>query len=459
MRRKIISLLLTGAFAVSALVGCGSSSDSTAKDTEVSSQETGAEKEDSTALVQKKESSKDTTEIEFWYAGGKTAVQVVQDIIDKYNASQSVYHVSAVTQADYDETYQKLQAGIAGKAAPDVVLLDAGVARSLSDKNLTADLTPYIDAAADFSMDDLIQVFADQGKDDKGKIFAIPAYGTTQVFYYNIEAFKDAGINAEDIKTWQDLAEAAKKIKDGGKFTYGWEPMWGADNMIDAAFSNGGKIFSEDGTQVTINSDEWVEVWEGFRTWIHDDKTMAIHSGGQGWEYWYNTIDDVLNGVAGGYTGSSGDQADLDFSVVAAMEQPAWDEDSASAPMAEALTLNVLEGSSEEEKQGAFDFIKYFTNPESQAAWTMGTGYVAVNTKINDNKEYQAYVAENPQAAVPFSQASHGSVYPYDPTNGAVIDALRIAADKVEIDGVSAKEALDEAQKTAQAALDEALGK
>lgn len=457
MKKRWISLGLTGAFAVSVLAGCGSASDSQAQNNEASVQET--QEKNAEETTQESASAEAATEIEFWYAGGKTAVQVVQDIIDKYNASQSAYHVSAVTQADYDETYQKLQAGIAGKAAPDVVLLDAGVARSLSDKNLITDLTGYIDAADDFRTDDLIQVFADQGKDDNGKIFAIPAYGTTQVLYYNREAFNAAGINAADIKTWQDLATAAQKIKDGGKFTYGWEPMWGADNLIDAAFSNGGSIFSEDGTQVTINSDEWVDVWEGFRAWIHDDKTMAIHSGGQGWEYWYNTIDDVLNGVAGGYTGSSGDQADLDFGVVAAMEQPAWDEDSTSAPMAEALTLSVLEGSRDEEKQGAFDFIKYFTNAESQAAWTMATGYVAVNTKVNDNAEYQAYVEKNPQAAVPFAQASHGSVYPYDPTNGAVIDALRIAADKVEIDGVSAKEALDEAQKTAQAALDEALGK
>ena len=89
----------------------------------------------------------------------------------------------------------------------------------------------------------------------------------------------------------------------------------------------------------------------------------------------------------------------------------------------------------------------------------MATGYVAVNTKVNDNPEYQAYVEKNPQAAVPFAQASHGTVYPYDPTNGAIMDALKIAADKVEIDGISAKDALDEAQKTAQAALDEALGK
>lgn len=397
------------------------------------------------------------TEIEFWYSGGKTAVGVVQEIIDAYNASQDTYQVTAVTQADYDETYQKLQAGIAGNAAPDLVLMDASAARSLSDKNLLADMKPLMDADEEFNMEDYLEVFTQQGIDDNGKVYAFPAYGTTQVCYYNIAAFEKAGIKAEDIKTWQDLAEAAKAIKETGEYEYGWEPMWGADNLIDAAFSNGASIFNEDGTQVTINSPEWVEVWEAFRTWIHDDETMAIHSGGQGWEYWYNTIDDVIGNIAGGYTGSSGDQADLDFSIVAAMEQPAWDEDSESAPMAEALTLSILEGSSDEEKTGAMEFTKYFANAESQAKWTMATGYVAVNKSVEENADYQAYVAENPQAGVPFAQAAHGSVYPYDPTNGAVIDALKIAADKIEIDGISAQEALDEAQETAQIALDEAL--
>ena len=110
-------------------------------------------------------------------------------------------------------------------------------------------------------------------------------------------------------------------------------------------------------------------------------------------------------------------------------------------------------------KQGAFEFIKYFKNADNQAKWTMSTGYVAVNQQINDNADYQAYVEENPQEAVPFAQAAHGTVYPYDPTNGAIKDALKVAADKVEIDGIDAKTALDEAQATAQAALDEALGK
>ena len=447
MNKKLVSVLLASAMAVTVLAGCGSKAEGTADTAANAQAETGDAAE-----------TGDTVDVEFWYSGGKTAVGVVQEIVDSFNASQSKYHVSTVTQADYDETYQKLQAGIAGNAAPDLVLLNAETARTLASKNLLADMQPMIDGDSEFNADDYLKVFYDQGVDETGKVFGLPAYGTTQVMYYNMAAFDAAGVKAENIKTWSDLAEAAKKIKAAG-YEYGWEPMWGPDNMIDAAFSNGASIFNEDGTQVTINSPEWVEVWEAFRTWIHDDKTMAIHSGGQGWEYWYATIDDVIAGKAGGYTGSSGDQADLDFSIVAAMEQPAWSASTTSAPMAETKTLSVLEGSSDAEKQGAFAFIKYFTNAESQAKWTMSTGYVAVNQKINDNADYQSYVAENPQAAVPFAQATHGTVYPNDPTNGAIKDALKVAADKVEIDGVSAKEALDEAQKTAQAALDEALAK
>ena len=333
MKKKFLSVMLAGMMLSMTVVGCG--------DTEsVSTIEN-----DIPEVGGNNDSGK--VEVEFWYSGGKTAVGVVQEIVDSYNASQDTYVITTVTQADYGETYEKLQAGIAGNAAPDLVLLDKGSARSLSDKGLVADLTERMNADSEFNEDDYVSAFFNQVKDDSGKTFGIPAYGTTQVLYYNIAAFEEAGIDPQSIKTWQDLSEAADKIKAGGTYTYGWEPMWGADNLIDAVFSNGGTIFSEDGQTVTINSEEWVEVWEAFRTWIHEDETMAIHSGGQGWEYWYNTIDDVLLNVAGGYTGSSGDQADLDFSIVGAIEQPAWDESTSSSPMAVALTMSVLAGSSD----------------------------------------------------------------------------------------------------------------
>ncbi len=443
-KKKFMSVLLTAALTASMFAGCGSSADD---DNVTATIEAGTE--NVTA-------SGEAVEIDLWYSGGKTAVNVFQAIVDDFNATQTEYHVNTVTQADYTETYEKLQAGIAGGNAPDMALLGVDNSRYLSKKNLIADITPYIEADSEFDKDDYLNAFFAQGYDSEGKLFAMPAYGTTQVLYYNIAAFEAAGVEPESIKTWQDLEAAAEKIAALDEYEVGWEPMWGSGNLIDASLSNGGSVLSEDGKTVTINSEEWVEVWEAFRTWIHEDEIMKIHSGGQGWEYWYKTIDDVLANTAGGYTGSSGDQADLDFSVVAALEQPGWGEN-ASAPSATALQLVMLESSSDAEKQGVYEFMKFFTTPENQAKWSMETGYVAVRNSTQEVPEFAAYCEENPQALVPLQQASHGSILPEDPTGGKIWDALEVAADKVEIEGISAQEALGEAQATAQAALDEAL--
>lgn len=397
------------------------------------------------------------TEVTLWYSGGKTAAGVMEEMVQEFNASQEQYTVAGVVQADYDETYQKLQAGIASKTAADLALMDADKAYSLAAKGLLEDIRPLAEADETFAEDQYLEVFYKQGVKEDGALFALPAYGTTQVMYYNRAVFEKAGIVPEEIKTWQDLEQIAGKLAASGQEdVFAWEPMWNEDNLIDAAFSNGAKFFSEDGTTVTINSQEWVDAWESFGKWIHEDKIMRIHYGGQGWEYWYSTMDDAVNGLAAGYTGSSGDQADLDFSIVGAMEQPGFGSHP-SAPVARALQF-VMPGSDRTEaKAGAYAFMRFFGSPENQAKWSMATGYVPVQKATLEDETYQAYTEENPHALVPFTQASHGSILPIDPTGGKIYDALAIAADQVEIEHITAKQALDDAQKTAQKALDAVL--
>lgn len=395
-------------------------------------------------------------QIEYWYGLGGKLGQNMEKIIKEFNASQDKYEVKGVAQEDYNATFKNLQAGIAAKKTPALAILEADKQSILANKDLLTNISDYTGKDKDFNEKNYLETFMDLGK--KGdKLLGFPIYGTTQVLYYNKKAFKDAEISEDSLNTWTGLAEAAKKLtkKNGNDVSfYGWEPMWGPDNLIDAALSNGGKILSDDGKKVLINSPEWIEAWDSFRKWINEDNIMKIHSSGQGWEYWYSTIDDVMKDNAAGYTGSSGDQGDLDFNKLAAHQQPAFKAGQQAKPVAEAKLLVIPKGVSEEEKKGAYEFIKYFTSAKVSAEWAMASGYIPVNKGSMDIPQFKEFVQKNPQAAVPAAQAAHGSKIFIDPTNGKILDALKIAADKVEIENVSAKTALDEAQKTAQEALD-----
>ncbi|GGG62543.1 ABC transporter substrate-binding protein [Paenibacillus radicis (ex Gao et al. 2016)] len=391
--------------------------------------------------------------IEFWYGLGGKLGENMQTLINNFNASQSEVIVKPVVQADYSETEKKLQAAIAGGKVPAAVL-SSNV--DWARKGYYASLDELIAGQADFNAADVIPTFLEQGKVD-GKQYFLPMYGTTQVMYYRKDALEKINVKPEDLTTWEALANAAKEmtVKNGAQTSfYGWEPMWGMENMMDAVFGKGGSVLSEDGKTVTIDSPEWVETWDQFRKWIHEDKIMRIHSGGQGWEYWYKTIDDVMKGQAAGYTGSSGDQGDLDFSILGAMEQPGWEGKGPGKPVANAIMAGIPAGASPEQQQAAFKWFTYFMNAENTAFWSMNTGYIAVRQSAQDDPKFAAFTQENPQSMVPLKQAAHASKPFQDPTGGKITDALKVAADKVQISNVPAAEALKEAKEKAQRELD-----
>ncbi len=398
--------------------------------------------------------------IEFWYGLGGKLGENVEKLITEFNESQDEVTVVGVAQGDYDETVQKLQAAIAAKKVPAAVLLETEPLNAFADKGVLASLSSYIEKEENFNSDDFVKAFYEQGNID-GEQYGIPLFGTTQVLYYRKDMFEEAGITPDTLKTWESLAGAAEKLtkKNGNDVTvYGWEPMYGEDNLIDAALSNGGKYISEDGKEVLIDSPEWIESWEFFRKAIHEDKTMAIHHGGQGWEYWYKTIDDVMQDRAAGYTGSSGDQGDLDFTKVAAYPQPGW-EGQNSAPHAEARVGAVPALASDEQKEAAFKWLTFFSNSKNTAQWSMDSGYIAVRKSAQDEPSFKEFAEKNPQILVPLEQAQYATPPFVDPTGGRIIDALKIAADKVEIEGKSAEVALKEAKEIAQKELDKVNNK
>ena len=398
--------------------------------------------------------STEKVEIEFWYGLGSEADIKMKEIIEGFNDSQDNYVVKAVPQANYDETYQKVQAAIASNTAPGVFITEGEAMHDLASKEVIAPLDELMEADNNFDEADFLEVFINPTKINDS-YFGLPAYGTTQVMYYRKDIFEEAGIDPEEaFASWENLAKASKEFQDKGLTEYGHLPMWGSGNLMDIALSNGGEILSEDGKEVLIDRPEWIEAWEFIRKQIHEEKTMKVNSGGQGWEYWYKTIDEVMNGSAASYTGSSGDKGNLDFDIIDSTVQPGLNGND-PRPNAGALFMAIPNDISEEEKDAAYAWMSYFTSAEVNADWAKTIGYIPVRYSAMEVPEYAKFIEGNKYAGVPFEQAQTGSASFIDPTDGKITDAISIAADKVELENISAEEALSDAKIAAQKALDE----
>lgn len=435
MRKEAINRLLCGLLAAALCTGCGGSGTETIKD-----------------------SDDGAVEIEFWYGLGGKLGETMDSIIDDFNEAQDEVKVIGVQQSDYDETKRLVQSAIASGKVPAAALFSNQYLRQFAEKGTLEYLDRFIDEDPDFHKEDLTESLMDYCRNEDGTTFGLPVYGTTQVMYYDKAVFEENEIDPDEaFANWQSLAEAAEKmtVKENGETVfYGWEPMYGVENLKDIAFCNGAKVLSDDGKTVLVDSAEWVEAWEAVRKWIHEDQIMQIHSGGDGWEFWYKTIDDVMQGRAAGYIGSNGDQGDLDFDRLAAHMQPGFGEH-APSPVADPITCAILNKASDEQKEAAFKWISYLTGVQGTAKFAMNTGYAPVRISVLEDEEFQAYLEENPQAKVPLEQLDYAQRNFADPTNGKIDQALKDAADMVEIENIPAKEALGIARETSQKALDE----
>lgn len=188
MKKKIVSVILASTLLVSALTGC-----SAIKATQpAASDAASAAQEEATA------NGGAPVEIEFWHALGGTLGDSLQSIIDSYNASQSEYVIKPVIIGSYTEIDEKLQAAYVAKNVP--ALVAGGSQDTFYQKGLVENFEDYM--PENYNKEDIVGGFMDAANRDGKMVFA-PAYGTSQVLYYNKAILGEAGYTEADLSSWQ----------------------------------------------------------------------------------------------------------------------------------------------------------------------------------------------------------------------------------------------------------------
>lgn len=357
-------------------------------------------------------------EIIFWHAFSGNLGKSLNEIVDEFNHKHPELKVKTINKGSYEET---LNAGIAAfrsNSAPDILqVYEVGTATMMHAGDITKSINDLMKSAGiPLSSQNFLAAIGVYYSDSKGKLLSLPFNSSTPVFYYNKDAFKQAGLDAQSPpKTLEEVKEISAKImahKSGNincGLTISW-PAWvliengsARNNAIYATKNNG---FGGLDARVTLKHPYYKKIL----TDLSDmSKNRRFVYGGRG----DKPSELFTTGQCAMLIDSSGSYADIkanskfNFSVSALPYYA-----SLGAPKNSIIggaSLWVFSGKTPKKYQAIATFLNYLSSPEVMAKWHQQTGYIPVTKAAYELSKKQGFYQNNPQAEVPIQQLNAGS--------------------------------------------------
>lgn len=185
----------------------------------------------------------------------------------------------------YDQMHNKLLIALqSGVGAPDIADIEISKFANYL-KGSTPQLVPMNDVVEPL-MDKMIKARFDNYAKD-GNYYGIPFHVGATVMYYNMEMMDAAGVDIDEIVTWDDYVEAGKKVKEAtGKpmTTVEVTEQWTLYPMISQI---GSDIFAEDGS-IILDNEKNERVLSFINDMVHESEVAVPAPGGfhHSEEYW-----------------------------------------------------------------------------------------------------------------------------------------------------------------------------
>ncbi len=170
-----------------------------------------------------------------------------------------------VTFVPWEDVSTRLNTGFAGGTAPDVFGHGPAAAAGLAESDRLEPLDGFIELLEPSDLEDLAAFLV--GGQVNGSQYMVPLGGEGRLIAYRKDLFADAGLDPDDPpSTWNDAYDAAVELTSGD--TAGLILQTGEIQRVQSFMgllgSEGGQLLSDDGAEVTWNSDAGVRALEYF---------------------------------------------------------------------------------------------------------------------------------------------------------------------------------------------------
>ncbi len=351
------------------------------------------------------------TEISWWHAMTGANNEVVETLSKEFNDSQSDYKVVPVFKGTYPEA---LNAGIAAfraKQPPHILqVFDVGTGVMMGAEGAVKPVAEILSmGGTEFDKSQYLPGIVAYYSRPDGTMLSFPYNSSSPVLYYNKDILEKAGLDTENPpKTWPEVFEAARKIKESGAASCGFTSTWLTWIHLEnfAAWNNQQYGTNQNGlggtdSELTFNSPLFVQ---HFQTIADLAKDGTFKYGGRTSE----AKQDFLAGECGLFTESSGGLGDIVKSGMNyGIGQLPYYPEAEGAPqntIPGGASLWVFGGHDDEAYKGVAAFFQFLSQTPIQARLHQVSGYLPVTMAAYEETKKSGFYEKNPAREIPIQQ-------------------------------------------------------
>lgn len=393
-----------------------------------------------------KKDARDENVLQFWHAMGGPLGEVLTDMVDDYNKTNPPMKVKLVNMGGYTALSQKITGAARVRTLPALAQVYEAWTVNYYKEGLVVPAQKFIDQDTLFqkTLDDIFPAYI-EGNTTDGKLISFPFNKSVRALYYNKDLLKKYGYGRPP-ETWDEFLEYCKTMtvrKNGDTELWGTAMVkrngWSYANLL---LQFGGEFLTPDKNKVAFNSEPGIKALEYLRDLIFKHNVAYTT---QGYEYQNDFLAGKVAMIEGStvsikFMGRSMPEGfNLGIAPVPAAKRKAM--------IVQGTNVAIFSDISEEKQKAAWEFVKWFTNTENTARWSMGTFYLPVRKSVYDIPEYNQWIAKYDGLRAVYDQLDYAAFEP---------DVASWVAGRDELVRFAVSSVLIGKTKSAEAALDDA---
>lgn len=408
----------------------------------------------------------DGVRIIFWHAMGGPLGEMLEDsLIADFNAGHPGIEIIPVCMGNYRALSQKIMASVMAGDPPDLAQAYETWTAQLIGGEVLVPLDSLMRVDTTFTpemWEDIYPVFRDNSTFD-GRIYSFPFNKSVPVIYYNRELFNERSL--QPAGTWEEHRELLMALTLDGNHDGDLndeEDRWGTAFtssvwMFECLLAQaGGTVLNEAGTATGFSSPEGIAALDYLVSLIHTDRTAYLSTG---FEHQREFAAGRVALVQGSVTSLAFMERDmqrrresgLSSFTIGIAPLPAGEE---RAVFIAGTNVILFRQGDPARIDAAWEFIKWFTEPEQQARWFAGSGYLPARQSSLLEAQVTSKIAEYPGLQAVLEQLDCAR---FEPQIIAWYDGREFLSEAVEIalyGRMTAGEALSRAAELADAEIE-----